>query len=163
MLSTAHFLHGVSHAFHFEDNDAHMQLLDETGENTLLLAGLKYSGAYVVLNDCIDGVWGEEIRLANPALGEDGHNTLCLKFNGSFLQAWTSAFVTSFDRFDATRAGAVRFMKSHRAQNKGRSLELRVLSPEAMTFEINHHLMHARLTQLEEMVLGQKTRAGPRT
>lgn len=155
MLFRAHLLPNLPHEIRFHRADARIWLFDETGEQMLLLAGPKHDDRTIIFNDQLSGTWGKEMTVSQPGPGEFGHGILWIKFNGSHLEAWTHSFATVFDRFDASRAGSVRFMKTRHAQNPGKSLELRVLSPEAMTFELNYHLLHGRLNQLEKAMRAQ--------
>jgi hypothetical protein len=155
MLTQAYLLPNVPHELRFEQDDSNIRLLDETGENTLLFAGLKYDSSDIVLNDFMNGEWGEEVRLSHPSVGDSDHGKLWIKFTGTRLEVWTRTFSYTFVRFDKLRMQSVRFMKTYHSHNTGDSLRLRVLSPEAMALEIDHRIFHERLSQLEQILHAQ--------
>ena len=149
MLTGAQIFGNSVHSFRFDSGSASIRLLDSSGNNILLFAGPKHDDRTLVINDCFGGKWGEELRLAAPPPGTPGHGVLSVKFVAGRLELWTAAFAATFDRFDAARAQRVRFLKTYRAENLSGSLESHVLSPEAMGFELNHALLHARIARVE--------------
>lgn len=157
MICSAHILPNIPHELRLNHDGAFLRLLDETGENTLLFIGLK-DGAFV-FNDQLKGSWGVETTLMPPGLGEVDRDTVWIKFNGTYLEAWTRSFATKFERFDTIRAQSVRFMSMQGAVNVRDTLELLVLSPEAMTSAIKIQMLSGRMSQLEKMI-GMQSTAG---
>lgn len=149
MLTSAKIYENCTYTFKFKDGESSIRLLDESGNKVLFFAGPKHDDRTIVVNDCIEGKWGDEVRLGAPPPGEPGHGRLSIKFAANRLEVWTEAFATQFARFDLARARRVRFLKTFRADDVHGALESRVLSPEAMGFELNHHLLHARIALLE--------------
>lgn len=152
MLSQVIILPNVAYEFRMRKGRGDIKLLDETGDNALLYIGMKSENAPIIINTFIGGKWGAEVGFAHPPAGNPHHGVIWIKFNGTTLEIWTKDVTAKFDRFDPTSASNVRFMKMRNAEHPRDTMRLRVLSPDAMRFEINQYIIHERLNQIERLV-----------
>ncbi len=152
MLSQVTFLPNISYEFRIKDGQGDIKLLDETGQNVLLFIGMKPEKIPIILNTCIDGMWGVEVDIKHPPADDSEHGVIFLKFDGRSLEASTKEGLHVFDRFDLESANRVCFMELCNAEHPRDTMCLKVLSPDAMKFEISQYIIHQRLNQIEKLM-----------
>lgn len=106
----------------------------------------------IIVNDQVDGTWGEERRLQLPNSEGPVGKSVWFKFNGLGLEIWTTVFADLFSRFDEKACQRIRFVRTHRIYNPRNTLVSGMNSIDYTANEIEAHLIYRRMDALERQI-----------
>lgn len=136
---------------------ANLSLLSGDGASKLLFITRKIVDGQemIVINDLISDSWGKEIHFyiskeAGPTAGR-----LFFKFNGYHLEIWNESYATTMERFDLSRAQAVRFVQMFGMPERIESLCFEIEPVDATISQIEALVIHKRLEKIESLLTKQ--------
>lgn len=148
MMYTALLVQDVVHTLHIW-TDGNVTVFDQTGhERLLVFLRDPKTPSRVILNSCIDDVWGEEVRLA-VAPGSDGMAKLSFKMGPEHIEVWTDLEAKAFPAFPADQAKQVGFARFKSAYCEGNTLKARTEPVYKTLADIEGYVLSRRLEALE--------------
>mmetsp|Transcript_12158 Transcript_12158/g.15887 ORF Transcript_12158/g.15887 Transcript_12158/m.15887 type:complete len:168 (+) Transcript_12158:209-712(+) len=128
-----------------------VELVADNGLDILILF-LRRKSDYseeIVVNNCIDGEWGEERSFQISLTSDDRDPSIWFKLSEGELEIWTTVVAGYFERFSDIHRQRVRFVRSHMATNVGASLSTNLETVDYTAVEIEAHLLYRRMDALE--------------
>lgn len=132
-----------------------MVLLSDNGLDTLMLMQRRTDRPnQVLINDCINGQWGEELSLSMPVDEDNGSGTIWMKFNGTQIEIWTLSEASTFARFGDVRRKVAKFIRLNKATHPGQTLISGIERLDTTLARIETHILNRRLDMLERQLTG---------
>lgn len=153
MFQTTRILTGIVHRITLHSVTGNFQLLDDRANDILFFVGIKEEPRRIVLNNRIDGKWGDEISLPCRQDFDREGISVEFKFNGMHIELWNELAARDFLNFNDVCAKSVGLSRMQKCTNPNKSLPFTVMTPEVMDVEINYQIVRLKLDQLEKRMV----------
>ena len=148
MMYTALLIQDVVHELHIW-TDGNVTIFDQTGhERLLVFLRDPKSPSQVIINNCIDDVWGDEVRIG-VSPNADGMAKLSFKMGGAHVEIWSDLEARAYPAFTSEQARQVGFARFKSAYCEGNTLKARTEPVYKTLADIEGYVLSRRLDALE--------------
>lgn len=154
-MKNVRLIHGATNKVRLAP-DASLSLLAGNGKDVLFFLLHRASMEKIVINDCIDGKWGEEIQFILPPGSDDPErHDVFFTLGPKGMSVWNSVYSAVFDRFEPALADQVRFMRLRPGAEMIHDRMTFATEPlDATLVRIEAHILHRRMDALEAQLQG---------
>lgn len=135
-----------------------LTLLDHAGHDTLLaVLRRETEPRHIVVNNCLDGVWGEEVLLRADE-DPNGQSEISFKHTARGIELWTSRESRTFEHFGAASADNVGFARLDGCHCYGNTLRCAFEPVYKTVSDIEGYILSRRLEALEARIPSPATK-----